>query len=236
MKTFKSKQTILKTIFISVFLLLTYSCSQGDELVSSEEPQNLIEYYKNLELLKLETYALKYVSNKTSNPKVLYKGKSYEKGEGWAKGKKVNVLLPLHFMYGGKFDVTQVHSYNVKYKDGKLKGTFDLSDFDPENNLLEKISGKVVSSAFEEDCKTVRLTGVITNSKNDLNLVGKYVMWTAEDNGIKENGNRTTDMRYGIPEFIALIHDSQGFPEAIFPKHNISSGDIQIKAKKCEEE
>ena len=116
----------------------------------------------------------------------------------------------------------------------ELNGTFDLSDYDPNYNLLEEISGEVVSCAFEEDCKTVRLTGLITTSKNDLNLVGKYVMWTAEDNGIRKNGNRTTDMRYGVPEFVAKMHDSKGFPEGLFPKHKITSGDIQIKAEKCE--
>lgn len=230
MKTFKSKQIKFKTIFISALVLLIYSCSQEDELVSYEEPQNLIEDYKNLELLKLESYALKYGSNETSKSSISYKGKSYQKGEGWAKGKVVKIELPLHFMYG--VDVTQVQSYYVKYKDGKLKGTFDLSDFDPESNLLEKISGEVVSCTFEEDYKTVRLTGLITTSKNDLNLVGKYVMWTAEDNGIKKNRDRTTDMRYGIPEFVANMHDSQGFPEILFPKYNITSGDVQIKAEK----
>lgn len=229
MKIFKSKQTKLKTIFICAFAILAFSCSEEEESMGIEEPQNIIQVSEDLELLKLETYALKYSSNESSSFARAPHGLEKKIGDGWAKGKSATIELPSHFKYG--VDVTQVQNYHMKYKKGKLSGTFELSDFDSYNNLLENISGEIISCSFEEGYKSVRLTGMITSATNDLTLVGKYVMWTAEDNGIKEKLDRTTDMRYGVPEFVANMHNSQGFPEVLFPKNTINLGDFQLKVE-----
>ena len=229
MKTFKSNQTKFKTI-LSCFAiaLFIFSCSQEDETLSLKESDNLIEEKSiDTELLSLEDYALlAYNSTETNIASKPSKDKGNKVDIAWAKGKSATIEIPSHFKYG--VDVIQIQNYQFKYINGKSNGTFELSDFD-SNNLLEKISGKIISATFEDDAKTVRFTGLITSSTNDSTLVGKFVIWTAEDNGTNKNIDRTTDIRYGIPEFVANLHESQGFPEAIFSKNNVVSGDFQLK-------
>lgn len=156
--------------------------------------------------------------------------KNWMSGEGWAK---VNYVL-LNFEPGGIFPPgTEFHSYKATLKAGTLSGTFEVYNYDVDGVLKTWAKGDVTCMVFEEDCKAVRMTGVITET-NVPGFTGRYAVWIAVDNGIGIDA--TTDLRYGVNATTANFHCETGFPIASFGSGAFFEGidaNIKVKSMDC---
>lgn len=156
--------------------------------------------------------------------------KNWTPGEGWAKTFN-NTLI---FEEGGLFAAgTEIHSYSATLKAGVLSGTFEVENFDEEGELASSAKGDVICMVFEEDCKTVRMTGIITEASDGV-TVGNYAVWIAEDNG---NGlDATTDLRYNLSQGSADFHCEIGFSRAAFGPGAFFEeieGNVKVKSMDC---
>lgn len=102
---------------------------------------------------------------------------------------------------------TETHSYTAKIKDRVVEGTFEVYNWDPEGNPVSDAKGTINGIAFEQDCKTVRISGIIT-SGSDPTFLGMYAVWTAVANG--STINETTDIRYPTDAETAKYHRDGG--------------------------
>ncbi|MCL6259159.1 hypothetical protein M3O96_08675 [Aquiflexum sp. TKW24L] len=202
--------------FFFSFLILVSSCSLED---SSQAP-DLSD--ATARLLKPDiTVPSDYI------PGSLNARKNWMPGEGWAKANDVSLT-------GGALGTgTESQSYKATLKAGTISGTFEVSNFD-ENGVLEAFAkGDVTCMVFEEDCKTVRMTGVITET-NVPGFVGRYAIWIAEDNGIGLDA--TTDIRYGLVKATADFHCETGFTIAAFGAGAFFEGidaNVKVHSKDC---
>ncbi|WP_296705854.1 hypothetical protein [Algoriphagus sp.] len=156
--------------------------------------------------------------------------KNWMPGEGWAKAYNIDLTVES----GENIDPqTETHSYNATLKAGEISGTFEVVNYDMEGELLASAKGEVLCMVFEEDCKTVRMTGVITEASTE-SLVGRYAIWLAEDNG---NGlDATTDIRYNQPKSSADYHCEIGFTPAQFGQglfFEEIEGNVKVKSMDC---
>ena len=233
MKTTKSNYRIIQIVFFAGILLFSLNnCTTEDESPQLNEVNQLNDV-KLLNSNEFDSYALKNsgdLSSKSDNNK----GKSFTEEEGWARGKAIQIELPNFYRY--QKDIYQVQSYDVKLMNGQLKGEFEVLDYDENMDLMQQIEGTVLSVVFEEDCKTVRYTGIITDSQFDADLIGTYVFWTSVDNGVHKNDDETTDIRFGMSEFAAKYHRTKGFPTGMFGSgvFQNTAGNVKVESKKCE--
>ena len=233
MKTPKSNYQIIQTLFfVCTFLFSLNSCTSEDETLELSEVNEL----NNAKLLNsdaFDSYALENASSLSSKSDK-NKGKSFSEGEGWARGKSIQIELPNFYRY--QKDVHQVQNYDVKFMNGQLNGSFEVFDYDENSELIQQIKGTVLNVVFEDDCKTVRYTGTITSSQFDADLIGTYAFWTSVDNGVHKNDDETTDIRFGMSEFAAKYHATRGFPTGMFGPgvFQNTAGNVKVKSKKCE--
>jgi hypothetical protein len=127
---------------------------------------------------------------------------------------------------------TEVHSYRAEIKDQRVEGTFEVYNFDKNGGPVSDAKGQVICIAFEEDCKTARITGVIT-SGSDPAFAGLYAIWTVVDNGM--DINETTDIRYPIDQATADYHCEVGVPLEWynFDSYFSCEGKVQVRALDC---
>lgn len=151
-------------------------------------------------------------------------------GEGWAKGEDILFVTE---SFGG---IEETQNYQATLKDGVLSGTFEYEDLFLEDGSTYWVKGDVICMVFEEDCKSVRMVGMITDSSEE-NTIGTYAIWIAENNG-NEGLDATTDIRSGQPEVVANFHCEIGFSRAAFniqgnPFFLETEGNIKVKSMDC---
>lgn len=127
---------------------------------------------------------------------------------------------------------TEIHSYTASIKDRVVGGTFEVYNFDTNGNPVSDAKGDVETIVFEENCMTVRITGIIT-SGSDPAYLGKHAVWTVLDNG--SNINETTDIRYPVDPATAKYHCDVGLTlewfsfKSLFP----AGGKVKVQSKDC---
>lgn len=234
MKFFKlKKQNIHSIFYASILLFGVYSCTQENESIPFEEVNEL----NTVELINSEefdSYALQNSDNLTSKTDHSNEGRRYIEGEGWTKANAIPVFLPNFILYSA--DIYQTQNYQVNLMNGKLNGNFEAFNYDANEVLFSHVKGEVLTVVFEEDCKTVRYTGIITESEFNPSMVGKYAFWTSVDNGVRKNDDQTTDIRYGMSIFAANYHYAVGFPLWLFGPgvFQTTEGNIKVNSKNCE--
>ncbi|HSF56012.1 MAG TPA: hypothetical protein VLA71_19810 [Algoriphagus sp.] len=127
---------------------------------------------------------------------------------------------------------TEIHSYNASIKDKIVEGTFEVYNFDREGNPVSDAQGKIESIVFEEDCKTARITGIITTA-SDPEFLELYAVWTVIDNGA--GLNETTDIRYPIDPETAKYHRDAGLSLEwySFKSYFSAEGKVHLESKGC---
>lgn len=152
-------------------------------------------------------------------------------GDGWAIAKDIPLSFGAETIFG---ESSEVHSYKATVINGVVGGSFEAFNYDKNGVMRKDAKGKVTCVVFQKDCKTVRMTGIITESTDPF-YIGKYAIWTVVDNG--DELDQTTDLRYGVPEATALYHCSNGysldyFSEGLFLT---TEGDIKVECKACDD-
>jgi hypothetical protein len=204
-------------LFFSIIILVS-SCSLED---SSQAP-NLSD--ETVRLMKPDITVPSDYNPGSSNGR-----ENWMLGEGWAKANDVHLI----FEPGSIGSGSELHSYNATLKAGKISGTFEVYNSDENDVLVSWAKGDVLCMVFEEDCKTVRMTGVITES-NIPEYPGRFAVWLAEDNGIGLDA--TTDLRYGISLRSANYHCEIGFTKEQFGEGAFFEGigdNIKVKSMDC---
>lgn len=127
---------------------------------------------------------------------------------------------------------TEAHSYSAKIKDRVIEGSFEVYNFGLEGEPVSDAKGEVICIVFEDDCKTARITGIIT-SGSDPTFPGLYAIWTVVDNGMDING--TTDIRYPLDEATAKYHCEVGvsLDWYNFDSYFSCEGKVQVRSKNC---
>jgi len=127
---------------------------------------------------------------------------------------------------------TEIHSYDAEIKNQRVNGAFVVHNFDKDGGPVSDAKGEVICIVFEEDCKTARITGVIT-SGSDPTFIGLYAIWTVLDNGM--GLNETTDIRYPIDQATADYHCNVGVPLEWynFDSYFSSEGKVQVRSLDC---
>lgn len=150
-------------------------------------------------------------------------------GEGTLSA--TNVALDFNGLLVWK-SATEIHSYSAKIKDRVVEGTFEVYNFDVAGDPVSDAQGTIIGIAFEQDCKTARISGKIT-SGSDPTYLGKYAVWTVVDNG--STINESTDIRYPTDSETAKYHldgglalDWYGFPSYFSAKNK-----VQLQSKGC---
>lgn len=233
MKTPKSIYQLVQVLFFTgIFLFSLNSCTPEDETLELSEVNELHDA-KLLNGGEFDSYALEN-SSELSSKSDKNKGKSFSEDEGWARGKAIQIELTNFYRY--QKDIHQIQNYDVKLMDGKLKGEFEVLDYDVDMNLFQQVKGTILNVVFEDDCKTVRYTGIITDSKFDSDLIGTYAFWTSVDNGVRKHDDETSDIRFGMSEFAAKYHATKGFPSWMFGAgvFQNTAGNVKVESKKCE--
>ncbi|MBN7812005.1 hypothetical protein J0A68_13720 [Algoriphagus sp. H41] len=148
--------------------------------------------------------------------------------EGTAKA--VDVFLDFQGMQYKS--ATEIHSYNGRLKNRVVDGTFEVYNFGVEGEPVSHAKGEIICIAFAEDCKTARITGVIT-SGSDPTYPGYYAIWTVVDDGM--GINETTDIRYPIDEATANYHCEVGVSLEWynFEKYFDCGGKAQVRPSEC---
>ncbi|MFN3996255.1 MAG: hypothetical protein ACK4HU_00440 [Algoriphagus sp.] len=121
-------------------------------------------------------------------------------GEGTVQATNVSLDFDGKLLYKSS---SEVHSYYAKIKDKVVEGTFEVYNFDLQGKSVSDAQGEVDSIVFEKDCKTARITGIITKG-SDPTFIGKYAVWTVLDNG--STINQTSDIRYPVDVESAKYH------------------------------
>lgn len=158
-----------------------------------------------------------------------YNAKTWLPGEGWAKAYDVPLEFDPEGIFGGG---SELHSYKATIKDGVVEGTFEVYNWDEEGEPSTWALGDVTCIIFEEDCMTVRMTGVITEASDEV-LVGRYAAWIAVDYG--DGMDVTTDLRYNLSEGQANYHCFIGYTPEEFGLDELleTSGNVKVKSMDC---
>lgn len=156
---------------------------------------------------------------------------NWQAGEGWSKAD--DILYSLEVFAGG---LDETYSFNATLKAGEISGTFEVVDNYLSTGNIDWVKGEVTCMVFEDDCKTVRMTGIITDS-GDPYYIGLYAYWLAEDNG---NGglDASTDIRFGADELSAQYHCEVGYTKEEFDLsgtvfYQTIEGNIKVKSMDC---
>lgn len=143
-----------------------------------------------------------------------------------------NVFLDFNGLLIWK-SATEKHSYYAKIKDRVVEGTFEVYNFDLEGEPVSDAQGEIESIVFEQDCKTARITGIITKG-SDPTYLGLYAVWTVIDNG--SNINETSDIRYPIDPETAKYHRDGGLSLDWygFTSYFSAENKVQLQSKGCD--
>lgn len=127
---------------------------------------------------------------------------------------------------------SELHFYKASIKDRVVEGTFEVQNFDLEGKPVSDAKGDVICIVFGEDCKTVRMTGIITAGSDPV-FIGFYAIWTAMDIG--EGTDKTTDIRYPVDQTTANFHCETGWTIERFGFKSFLStpGIVKVESKDC---
>ncbi|MEB2780407.1 hypothetical protein U3A58_08370 [Algoriphagus sp. C2-6-M1] len=127
---------------------------------------------------------------------------------------------------------TEVHSYYAKIKDKVVEGTFEVYNFDIEGKPVSDAQGDIESIVFERDCKTARITGIITKG-SDPTYLGLYAVWTVIANG--SDINETSDIRYPVDPETAKYHRDGGLSMKWYGFTSFFSANnkVKLQSKGC---
>lgn len=206
--------------FFSILILLS-SCSLDDSTQAPDMSNDTATFLKPTISAPTD-----YIPGNTNARK------NWMQGEGWAKGDDIPFVIE---SFGG---VIETHSYNATLKAGVLSGTFEYINEDLEGELTAWVKGDVTCMVFEEDCKTVRMTGIITEASNE-DVIGLYAVWIAENNG-NDGLDATTDIRSGVSEATADFHCEIGLSKVAFDLvlveesfFKTTEGNVKVKSMDC---
>ncbi len=154
----------------------------------------------------------------------------------WIEGEGSVQATNVDLDFGGLLlykSATEIHSYNAEIKDKIVKGTFEVYNFDLDGKPVSDAQGEIDGIVFDPDCKTARITGVITSGSDDTYL-GLYAVWTVIDN--QPAVNETTDIRYPTDAETAKYHRDVGLSlewygfKSYFPTNN----QVNLQSKGCD--
>lgn len=216
MEKFKS---MIGSAAIFCMLLVVVSCNM-DETANSPDLGN-----DNIKLVKPGIpVPADYIPGKVNARE------NWMAGEGWAKAYEIPYYTEV---FGG---IQETYSFEATLKAGEISGTFEVTDYFELFDQTNWVKGEVTCMVFEDDCKTVRITGIITDS-DDPNNIGDFAYWIAEDNG---NGglDASTDIRWGMSQEAAEYHCEVGFTKEEFDLAGFSlflptEGNIKVKSLDC---
>lgn len=164
----------------------------------------------------------------SQNPLPTKPAKSWKDGVGSAVAENVR----LEFETINFKSASELHFYDASIKDKVVKGTFEVHNFDINGKPISDAKGDVICIVFEEDCKTVRMTGIITAGSDPV-FVGFYAIWTAVDNGV--GNDKTTDIRYPVDQVNANNHCETGWDlmKFGFKSYLSTPGTVKVESKDC---
>lgn len=164
----------------------------------------------------------------SQNPTSGKSTKTWKDGVGSAEAENVT----LQFKNINFKSASELHSYQASIKDRVVNGTFEVHNFDVEGKPVSDAKGDVICMVFEEDCKTVRMTGIITSGSDPV-FIGFYAVWTAVDIGT--GNDKTTDIRYPVDQETANFHCETGWTIARFGFKSFLStpGIVKVESKDC---
>lgn len=186
----------------------------------------ITKYYSSLSVLFFALVFL--ISGCSTEDTAIDPKKSWIDGEGTAEASDVS----FNFKYTLFRSDTENYSFNASIKNKVIEGTFEVFNYDRNGISVSDAKGNITCIVFEEDCKTARITGIIT-SGSDPEFLGLYAVWTVVDDGL--DLNETTDIRYPIDEATAKYHCEEGLTLDWFNMESMFSagGKVKVESKDC---
>lgn len=206
---------IIAFLFVIGFL---FSCQMENESFELNQEEHVFKLYKPEINDKTENLAEKIDSNT----------RKWNTGEGWVKGENVAVEIKNE---SGVLLGTEYHTYEAKLQGGVLKGAFKLF-VEAADGFNLNLDGEITCIAFEDDCKTVRIIGIINNSTIPF-YEGRYARWTVVDNG--DGTDLSTDMQFNVSMERAEEHCLIGAGVESFygGEYILPTGNIKVKSMEC---
>lgn len=168
------------------------------------------------------------VDDDSQNPPSGKPPKTWKDGVGSAMAENVTLKFEnINFK-----SASELHFYQASIKDKVVEGTFEVHNYDLEGKPVSDAKGDVICIVFGKDCKTVRITGIITSGSDPV-FTGFYAIWTAVDNGV--GNDRTTDIRYPVDQATANFHCETGWTLERFGFKSFLStpGIIKVESQGC---